>query len=126
LDAKQSARTAIAGKARRDRVTAGIVRLVVVSLARDADWVVSGGGGFAVAQTGAGGGRFEDLDSMGPRLPAHWPPSAFSLPTRPLFVGCVDRHRRRRSSVTRFSQVLSLRAGRTSLVGIPTAQASCS
>jgi hypothetical protein len=39
--------------------------LVVVSLARDADWVVYGGGGFAVAQTGAGGGRFEDLDSMG-------------------------------------------------------------
>jgi hypothetical protein len=38
---------------------------VVVGLGADRDRVVSGGGGFVVAEPGAGGGVIEDLDDLG-------------------------------------------------------------
>ena len=38
---------------------------MVVGLGADRDRVVSGGGGFVVAQSGAGGGVVEDLDDLG-------------------------------------------------------------
>src|SRR5712691_9918837 len=65
LGAEELAGAAVCGDADLDAVAAGVVGLVVVGFGGDGDGVVSGGGGFVVAQAGAGGGLIEDLDDLG-------------------------------------------------------------
>src|SRR6476659_6240540 len=89
LHAEEPAGGAVAGDADGHAVAAGVVGLVVIGGRFDGDRVESGGGGFVVAQAGAGGGLVEDLDDLGAEAAGELPVAAEGvLPGDPaLLVG---------------------------------------
>ena len=96
LGAEQAVVAAVAGDAHVDGGGARVVGLVVVDLDGRADRVVSGGGGFGVAEAGAGGDEAARiLTAWVPSEPAKRasPPAALMPATRPCLWAVVPSGR---------------------------------
>src|SRR4029077_12160460 len=76
LHAEQPAGGPVPGDADGDAVAAGVVDLVVIGGGFGGDRVETGGGGFVVAEPGAGGGLVEDLDDLGAQADGEPPVAA--------------------------------------------------